>query len=157
MGESERTKGERTRIAHMIANIRGLLDGLEATIAMPAVPVSESAHAVADAAGRLVNHAGRLDAFQLAEVDARRASLDLFISTRQGATAAQPGPTAVVVTATGCDRRHSLGFCHDPNCYHRPSSRSTPAESSDCPAGGMHDPEAPTYAPARCRKCHRAL
>lgn len=132
MIEDERTRGERLRITHAIANIRGLLAGLEATVVMPAVPVSESAQAVADAAIRLVGHAGRLDAYQLAEVDARKA----LLAPIDRGTIRQSIQTPTVPALV----------------------RSMPYVGPDaCPNGGFHDPAAPTDQPPFCRKCRRRI
>jgi DNA-binding FrmR family transcriptional regulator len=61
-----RELGEATRMRHSLTNIRGLISGLEQTIEM-GLPCSEAAQAVADAATRLVAHAGAHDAFQRSE------------------------------------------------------------------------------------------
>ena len=132
MNESERTKGERTRIAEQIKLMRGLLDGFEATAGMPGVPASESAQAVADAAIRLVSSAGRLDAYQLAEVDRRRSVLDKVIDRGTPRPSIQPAKLPPVTVS----RPQFIG------------------PGAPCPEGGGHAPNVMTRI---CRKCNQAV
>lgn len=64
-----RSDGERQRIEHQIKNLRALVDGFEISF-RTGHGLSENAHSVLHAAGRLLDHASRLDAYGFAESDA---------------------------------------------------------------------------------------
>jgi len=63
-----RRQGERDRAVEQIKILRGLIDGLESTIAAD-LPSTSAAQSVADAAVRLACTTARLDAYEFATRD----------------------------------------------------------------------------------------